>query len=143
MRLLLQRWMLLVTVVVVVVAGSSVYRLHGIFGSHTTISGGGEVSDAEIAPFNPKQVVYQVFGPPGAVATINYVDVHAAPQQVLNAPLPWSYTITTTDAAVFANVVAQGNASSIGCRIIVNDVVKDQKTVDKVNAYTSCLDKSS
>lgn len=97
---------------------------------------------AEIVPFNPKQVVLEVFGAPGAVATINYLDVNAQPQQVKDAPLPWSFTITTTEPAVIGNVVAQGNGDTLGCRITVNGEVKDQRTVHKVDAYTFCLDKS-
>ena len=83
-----------------------------------------------------------MFGTPGSTATINYQDVHAAPQRVDNIPLPWSYTITTTDPAVIANVVAQGNGNSLGCRITVNGVVKDERTVNELSAYTFCLDKS-
>ena len=133
--------MVLVAVVVVALAAFAVDRLHGAFGSHKNSESGGGVSN-EIVPFNPKNVVYQVFGAPGATATINYQDVHAAPQRVDNAPLPWSYTITTTDPAVIANLVAQGNGSTLGCRIIVNGVVKDERTVNEMNAYTFCLDKS-
>jgi hypothetical protein len=87
-------------------------------------------------------VVLEVFGAPGAVATINYLDVNAQPQQVLNAPLPWSYTITSTEPAVVGNVVAQGNGDTLGCRITVNGEVKDERTVNKVDAYIFCLDKS-
>lgn len=132
----------LVAVVVVAAAGFGVYRLHGIFGAHHTTSAGGGNSN-EIIPFNPKQVILEVFGAPGTVATINFLDVNAQPQQVLDTTLPWSYTITTTLPAVFANVVAQGNSDSISCRITVNGVVKDERTVNEVNAYTYCLDKSS
>ncbi|VBA60216.1 MmpS family protein [Mycobacterium attenuatum] len=135
-------WMLLVAIAVIVAAGFSVYRLHGIFGSHNTTSATGGISN-EIIPFNPKEVVLEVFGAPGTVATINYLDVDAVPQRVDDVTLPWSFTITTTQPAVFANVVAQGNSSSIGCRITVNGVVKDERTVHEVNAYTYCLDKSS
>jgi hypothetical protein len=133
--------MVLVAVVVVALAGFAVDRLHGAFGSRKNSSLAGGVSN-EIVPFSPKSVVYEVFGAPGATATINYQDVHAAPQRVDNAPLPWSYTITTTDPAVLANLVAQGNGSTLGCRIIVNGVVKDERTVNELNAYTFCLDKS-
>jgi hypothetical protein len=87
-------------------------------------------------------VILEVFGAPGTVATINYLDVNAAPQRVDGATLPWSYTITTTQPAVVANVVAQGNSDSIGCRITVNGEVKAERTVNEVNAYTFCLDKS-
>jgi hypothetical protein len=133
--------MVLVAVVVVALAGLAVYRLHGAFGSNKNSSRASGVSN-EIVPFNPKSVVYEVFGAPGATATINYQDLHAAPQRVDNAPLPWSYTITTTDPAVIANLVAQGNGNTLGCRIIVNGVVKDERTVNEMNAYTFCLDKS-
>lgn len=134
-------WMVLVTVLVVGLAGFGIYRLHGIFGSHNNTSANGGLSN-EIVPFNPKQVVLEVFGTPGATATINYLDVNAQPQQVKNAPLPWSFTITTTEPAVIGNVVAQGNGDTLGCRITVNGEVKDQRTVNKVDAYTFCLDKS-
>jgi hypothetical protein len=133
--------MVLVAVVVVAMAGVAIYRLHGIFGSHNNTSAANGISN-EIVPFNPKHVVLEVFGAPGAVATINYLDVNAQPQQVLNAPLPWSYTITSTEPAVVGNVVAQGNGDTLGCRITVNGEVKDERTVNKVDAYIFCLDKS-
>ena len=134
--------MVLVAVAVVAVAGFCVYRLHGIFGSHTNTSGASGVSDDPI-PFNPKQVTLEVFGAPGAVATINYLDVNAQPQRVDDATLPWSYTITTTLPAVTGNLVAQGNSASIGCRITVNGEVKDERSVNEMNAYTFCLVKSA
>ncbi|MBJ7336128.1 MmpS family transport accessory protein [Mycolicibacterium sp.] len=138
---LIRRWMLLVAIAVVAIAGFAVYRLHGIFASQdvtSTPSGGAD----EIVPFNPKHVVLEVFGPPGTVATITYLDVNAQPQQVDAVTLPWAYDTTTTQPAVFVNVAAQGNGDSIGCRIKIDDVVKDEKTVNTLNAYTSCLDKS-
>jgi hypothetical protein len=133
--------MVLVAVVVIGIAGFAIYRLHGIFGSQKNGSANGGISN-EIVPFNPKQVVLEVFGAPGAVATINYLDVNAQPQKVVDAPLPWSFTITTTEPAVVGNVVAQGNGDTLGCRIIVNGEVKDERTFNKVDAYTFCLDKS-
>ncbi|GAS88104.1 MmpS family transport accessory protein [Mycolicibacterium brisbanense] len=133
-------WMLVVALAVVAVAAFCVYRLHGAFGGLHT----GTPSDlsSEIVPFNPKHVVLEVFGPPGTVASINYLDVHAQPQRVDDAPLPWTYDTTTTDPAVFVNVQAQGDSDSIGCRITIDDVVKDERAVNTVNAYTYCLDKS-
>ena len=133
--------MVLVAVLVVATAGFFIYRLNGIFGSNTNASANSGLSN-EIVPFNPKKVVLEVWGRPGAVATINYLDVHAQPQQVKNAPLPWSFTITSTEPAIIGNVVAQGNGDMLGCRITVNGDVKDERTVNKVDAYTFCLDKS-
>lgn len=132
--------MLLIAVAVVAVAAFSVYRLHGAFGPLHT--GTPNALADETVPFNPKHVVLEVFGPPGTVASINYLDVHAQPQRVDNATLPWSYDTTTTDPAVFVNVMAQGDSDSIGCRITIDDVVKDERMANTVNAYTYCLDKS-
>jgi hypothetical protein len=140
-RFLMRRWMLLVAVVVIVVAGFAVYRLNGVFGSQDVTSTGDPGAN-EIIPFNPKRVVMEVFGPPGAVATITYLDVNAQPQRVDDATLPWAYDTTTTQPAVFVNVSAQGDSESIGCRIKIDDVVKDERTVNALNAFTYCLDKS-
>jgi Mycobacterium membrane protein len=140
-RRLSQRWMLLVAVAVLAVAGFAVYRLHGIFASHdvtSTPSG----SENDIVPFNPKHVVMEIFGPPGAVATIAYLDVNAQPQRADAVTLPWAYDATTTQPAVFVNVAAQGNSESIGCRIKIDDAVKDERSVNTLNAFTYCLDKS-
>ena len=140
-RRLSQRWMLLVAVAVLAVAGFAVYRLHGIFASHdvtSTPSG----SENDIVPFNPKHVVMEVFGPPGAVATITYLDVNAQPQRADAVTLPWAYDTTTTQPAVFVNIAAQGDSNSIGCRIKIDDVVKDERSMNTFNAFTYCLDKS-
>jgi hypothetical protein len=140
-RRLGQRWMLLVAVVVIAVSAFVVYRLHGIFASHdVTSTPSGAVND--IVPFNPKHVVMEVFGPPGTVATITYLDVNAQPQRADGVALPWAYDTTTTQPAVFVNVQAQGDSDSIGCRIKIDDVIKDERTVNTLNAYTYCLDKS-
>lgn len=128
-------------VLVVAVAGFAVYRLHGIFASQDVVSTPSG-SENDIVPFNPKHVVLEVFGPPGTVATITYLDVNAQPQRADAVALPWSYDKTTTDPAVFVNVAAQGDSDSIGCRITIDDVVKDEKVVNTLNAYTFCLDKS-
>src|SRR5258705_1113480 len=99
-RRLGRRWMLVVAVVVLAVAGFAVYRLHGIFASHdvtSTPSG----TENDIVPFDPKYVVMEVFGLPGTVATITYLDVTAQPQDVDAVGLTWAYDTTTTQPAVF------------------------------------------
>lgn len=140
-RLLARRWTVLVAVVVFAVAGFAVYRLHGIFGSHNNVSAGGALPNDNTAS-TPKHVVIEVFGDPGAQATITYLDVDAQPRRVDNARLPWSYDVTTTQPAVFTNVAAQGNSDSLGCRITIDGAVKDERIVNTLNAYTYCLEKS-
>jgi len=133
--------MVLVAVLVIGGAGFTVHRLHGIFGSdHNTATPGGTAD--EIVPFNPKSVVLEVFGDPGATAMISYTDVDARPQHLANAALPWSYRESTTTPAVIVNIMAQSDGSSVGCRIVIDGVVKAQRVVDIPGAYTFCLDKS-
>lgn len=134
-------WVTLVVLVVLSAATITVWRLHGIFGSHQRTSAGAAVE--EIVPVNPKRVTYQVFGPIGTVANINYMDANAQPQQVDMTTLPWSYTLTTKLRTVFANVVAQGDSDSIGCRIIVDGEVRDQQIANAAHAEIFCLVKSA
>ena len=139
-RLLTRNWMVVVAILVVALAAFAVYRLQGAFGSLDPSTPGGGAD--QIEPFNPKRVQLEVFGDPGATATITYTDVEAHPQQVMGAPLPWSYDDSTTSPAVLVNVQAQSNGSTLGCRITIDGVVKAERTVTTPNAYVYCLDKS-
>jgi flagellar basal body-associated protein FliL len=135
-------WIVLVIAIVVAVAGFCVARLRTFYGAEDmrAITNG---SAGDIKPFNPKRVVYEVFGPPGTIADINYLDIKAQPQRASNAPLPWRLSVMTTLPAVSVNVVAQGNRNRIGCRIVVNDVVEDERQNTGVNAQTFCVVKSA
>lgn len=141
MGLVKRMWVPMVMVVVVAVAAFTVSRLHGVFGSDPYVP---DAANADaIVQFNPKRVLYEIFGPAGTVADINYLDADAQPQRVDGATLPWSQMLTTTLTAVAANVVAQGDSDSIGCRITVNGDVREEHSVDGHNAQTSCLVKSA
>lgn len=132
----------MVILVVVAIAGFAVFRLHGVFGkTELTRPGSGLANDTK--PFNPKTVTYEIFGPPGTVATVNYLDLDATPQIARDVSLPWTVTLTTTAPAASANIVAQGDSDTIGCRITVNGELKDEKTSNGVNAQTFCLVKSA
>jgi hypothetical protein len=141
--ILKRTWIPLLIVVVVAVASTVVYRIHGFFGSNneTTRPGAGLAQDAE--PFNPKVVIYQISGMEGAVATINYLDLDSAPQRVDDARLPWSITLRTTKPSASATIIAQGDGDQISCRVLVDDKVRDEQTASGVNAQTSCLVKSA
>ncbi|CKO13581.1 membrane protein [Mycobacterium tuberculosis] len=138
----MRTWIPLVILVVVIVGGFTVHRIRGFFGSENRPS----YSDTNLEnskPFNPKHLTYEIFGPPGTVADISYFDVNPEPQRVDGAVLPWSLHITTNDAAVMGNIVAQGNSDSIGCRITVDGKVRAERVSNEVNAYTYCLVKSA
>jgi hypothetical protein len=40
------------------------------------------------------------------------------------------------------NIQAQGDGSTLGCRITIDDGVKVERTANNANAYVYCLDKS-
>ena len=141
MRIAKRVWVLLVILLVVVIAAFCVDRFRGFFGqTELTRPGAGLVNDPE--PFNPKVVKYEIFGS-GTMATINYLDLDAQPQKAVNAALPWELTLTTTAPAASPNIVAQGDGDTISCRITVDDVIKDERTTDGLNAQTFCLVKSA
>jgi hypothetical protein len=133
-------WIPLVLVVVLAVSGLIVVRLHRLFASQDLNANAG--AGIEIVQFNPKIVVYDVFGPAGSAAMIDYFDADANTHEV-NAVLPWSTTISTTLPAVSANIMVRGDGDQIGCRVTVDGVVRDQKSSDGVNAQTFCLVKSA
>ena len=133
-------WLVWVTIAVVALAGFAVYRLQGAFGTLDTATPGGAAD--QIVPFNPKRVQLEVFGDPGATATITYMDVNSRPQRVDGAVLPWFYDDSTTTPAVLVNVQAQGDGSTLGCRITIDGIVKVERLQNRADAYVFCLDKS-
>jgi hypothetical protein len=133
-------WIPLVLVVVLAVSGLIVMRLHKVFGSQDLNANAG--AGIEIVQFNPKILVYDVFGPPGSTAMIDYYDADANTHEV-NTVLPWSTTISTTLPAISANIMVQSDSDHIGCRVTVDGTVRDEKSTNGVNAQTFCLVKSA
>ncbi|MDI3315008.1 MAG: MmpS family protein [Mycobacterium sp.] len=135
-------WIPLVILVVIISGGFTVTRLHSVFGSEKRPSYA-DTKMNDTKPFNAKRLTYEVFGPPGTVATISYFDVNANPQHIDGARLPWSLEFATTEATAVGSVVAQGNSDSIGCRILVDGEVKAERISHEVNAFTYCLLKAA
>jgi hypothetical protein len=133
-------WLVWVTIVIVGLAAFAVDRLQGAFGSQNTATPAG-VAD-QIEPFNPKRVQLEVFGDPGATATITYTDVDSRPQRVDDVALPWSYDDSTSTPAVLLNLQAQTSGYTLSCRITVDGIVKVERSESRRSAYVFCLDKS-
>lgn len=132
-------WLPLVVVLVVAFATFAVYRIHGF-------AGGGKASSDladESKPVIPKDVIYEVFGPAGTRGQVNFLDERSQPLRDDFTTLPWSFTISTKLTSVFANVIAQGDSDTIGCRITVNGEVRDEQTVTTHDAQVFCLVKSA
>jgi hypothetical protein len=140
-HLVKRAWIPLVLTVVLAASGYIVDRLHGTFSSRDPNAGSGP--RIEIVQFNPKVVRYDVFGPAGTTANINYWDADANTHQINAAPVPWSYTFSTVYPSVSANIMVQGDGDQIGCRITVDGVVHRENKSDGLNAQTFCLVKSA
>ncbi len=135
-------WIPLLILVVIGAGGFTVLRLHGIFGSDKRPA----YADTQVngtLPFTPLRLTYEIFGPPGTVADISYFDSKADVQRVDGVRLPWSLTFASSAATSVGSVVAQGDSDSIGCRILVDGVVKAEKTTHEVSAFTFCVLKAS
>ena len=139
-KLVRNAWLPLLIVAVVVVGGFAVTRVKSFFGANDTgVLSSGRIDDAK--PFKPKVVKYEIFGSAGR-ANVNYLDLSATPQRLDGAPLPWALVLSTTAPSVFPNIVAQSDGDYIGCRITVDNEVKDEKTNSGVHAMTFCMVKS-
>jgi len=139
-RWLKKIWIPLVLIVVLAIATLVVSRLHNVFASQDLNANAG--AGIEIVQFNPKVMVYDVYGSPGSTAQISYFDPEANVHSI-SAPLPWSVTLSTTLPTVSANLMAQTDGDQIGCRVTVNGTVREEQSANGVNAQTYCLVKSA
>ena len=133
-------WIPILLVVVLAISALVVSRLHRQFASQDLNANAG--SGIEIVQFNPKVMVYDVYGAPGDTAQISYFDPDAN-VHTLTAPLPWSVTLSTTLPTVSANLMARADGDQIGCRVTVNGNVREEQSANGVNAQTYCLVKSA
>jgi hypothetical protein len=131
-------WIPLVLIVALSVSGLVVSRLHKEFASQDLNANAG--AGIEIVQFNPKVMVYDVYG--SGTATISYFDPDAN-VHTITAPLPWSVTLSTTLPTVSANLMAQTDGEQIGCRVTVNGTVREEESANGINAQTYCLVKSA
>ncbi len=142
MKRIRKAWLPLLIIAVLLVVGFSVDRLRGIFASEPAL-----VTPVNFAndpdPFNPKVLTYELFGPEGASVDVNYVDLESQPQRIDAVTLPWSLTLETTEPSVAAHLVAQGRTTRLGCRVIVDGEVRDERVVSGTNVQTFCIVKSA
>jgi Mycobacterium membrane protein len=139
-RVLGRLWIPVLVVVVAAVGMVAVTNARAVFGSNPVVVTPNASDGAE--DFNPKVVTYEVFGS-GGTAEVNYLDLDGTPQRTGSVSLPWTLTLRTTNPSASANILAQGDGNDIGCRVTVDDVVKEERTVTGMNAATFCLVKSA
>ena len=134
-------WLPLLIAAVMVVGGFTVARVKSFFGAENAAGvTSARVDDSK--PFKPKVVKYEIFGS-APRANVNYLDLSADPQRIDGAPLPWTLVLSTTAPSVFPNISAQSDGDYLGCRITIDDEVKDENITNGVHALTFCLVKSA
>lgn len=139
----LQRfWVAAVVVLTLMAAVAVVSRLRTFFDSDLPFVAGSERVDT-IVPFNTKRVTYQVVGPADTTGRVSFLDADGKTREAAFTALPWSVDVVTTDPGVLANVVAQGDSTSLGCRILVNDKVVAERHTEGRDAQAFCLDKAA
>ena len=131
-------WIPLVLIIVLAVSGLVVSRLHKMFASEDLNANAGK--GIEIVQFNPKILVYDVYG--SGTAQISYFDPDAN-VHLVTVPLPWSITLSTTLPTVSGNLMARTDGDQIGCRVTVNGTVREEQSANGNNAQTYCLVKSA
>lgn len=135
-------WVVAVVAIALLAAVGVVSRLRTFFDSDKPYIGASLPAD-DIKPISIKRVTYEITGPQGATGRISYLDDKGKTQEASFTGLPWSVTVTTTDPGMLANIVAQGDSDTLGCRIMVNDKLVDEQTADGRHAQTFCLDKAA
>jgi hypothetical protein len=93
--------------------------------------------------FTPKRLTYELFGSIGESGMLDYVDVDGHPHQVDLTTLPWSHTETTTLTVVSGSVSAQVHGGQVRCRMLVDDVVRDEQSDTHQDADVTCRVKSA
>jgi hypothetical protein len=141
-KALKRAWIPLLIVVVVLVAGFTVQRVRGFFASEPPLVTPVNFAD-DPEPFDPKVVEYEIDGPAGGTADVNYLDLEGKPQRLDGAALPWTIRLETTEPSAMAQVVAQGNTDTLTCRILVDGELKEERTMTGVNVQTYCIEKSA
>jgi hypothetical protein len=140
-KLVRNAWLPLLIVAVVLIGSFAVVRVKSFFGANDTgVLTSPRLEDSK--PFKPKVVKYEIFGS-ASNANVNYLDLSADPKRIDGAPLPWTLVLSTTAPSVFPNISAQSDGDSLGCRITIDNEVKDEKITNGVHALTSCLVKSA
>ncbi|ORA28387.1 hypothetical protein BST18_10005 [Mycobacteroides abscessus subsp. bolletii] len=137
---LARAWMPLVAAIALGVASVSMWKVHQMSAPEPVIT----VNPPQAPPeFTPKTLTYEVFGTPGEGGMLSYVDIDGHPHQENVTTLPWSHTETTTLTVVSGSISVQVRGGQVGCRIRVNDVVRDQMSDDHADANVMCRVKSA
>lgn len=133
-------WLPLVAMVAICVGALGMWKVHQMSAPGPVL----RVNPPQ-APeqFNPKTLGYQVFGSVGEGALLSYLDIDGHPHTVELDTLPWTHEETTMLTVVSGSISVQVRGDYVGCRILVDGVVRDEHTNTRANADITCRVKSA
>ena len=118
---LAKTWLPLVAVVAVALGALCMWKVHQASAPGPVLTVNGPQAPEE---FVPKQLTYELFGSLGDGGMLSYIDIDGHPHKVDLTSLPWSHTETTTLTVVSGSISAQVHGGQVGCRMLVNGVVR-------------------
>ncbi len=130
----------LVAVIAVSIGGVCMWKVHQMSAPEPVTTVNGPQAPEQ---FTPKQLTYELFGSAGDGGMLDYVDIDGHPHRVDITALPWSHTETTMLTVVSGSVSAHVHGGHIGCRMLVNGVVRDEQSATHQDADVTCRVKSA
>ena len=130
----------LVAVVVVSVGLVGMWKVHQFSEPEPVITVNPPQAPEE---FNVKRLTYEVFGSAGKGGKVVYVDINGHPHQVDVTTLPWSHTETTTLTVASGSISVHVHGGQVGCRMLVDGVVRDEQSGNHEDADVECRVKSA
>ena len=139
-RVLARVWLPLVAVIALGVGGVAMFKVHQFSEPPPVITVNQPAAPPE---FSIKRLTYELFGSVGEGGMLVWVDINGHPHRVDLTTLPWSHTEATTLTVVSGSISAQVHGGQVGCRILVNGVVRDEQSDTHQDAHVFCLVKSA
>jgi hypothetical protein len=130
----------LVAVVALAVGAVGMWKVHQFSAPPPVTTVNGPAAPPE---FNIKRLTFELSGSVGQGGMLVYVDIDGHPHQVDLTTLPWSHTETTTLTVVSGSISAQVHGGQVGCRLLVNGVVRAEQSDNHQDAHVFCIVKSA
>jgi hypothetical protein len=129
-----------VAVVALAVGAICMWKVHQFSAPPPVITVNGPAAPEQSTP---KRLTYELSGSVGEGGMLVYLDIDGHPHRVDLTTLPWSHTETTTLTVVSGSVSAQVHGGQLGCRMLVNGVVRDEQSDSHPDAHVMCRVKSA
>lgn len=137
---LARAWIPLVAIIAISVGALCMWQVHQMSAPGPVLTVNPPQAPQE---FTPKKLTYEVFGDVGGSGLLSYIDIDGHPHKVELDALPWAHDETTMLTVVSGAISVQVRGEYVGCRILVDDVVRDERSNTHPNADVTCRVKSA